>query len=258
MIVLWLLILRGIGIELRSHVDSRVFRGLFDGCFGMASLLLIVFFGAAMGNVIRGVPLRPDGFFFLPLWTNWNVGPTPGILDWYTVIAGLLALAALTLHGACWGVVKTGGELNGRLRAAVRMLAPMVLVLTVVSLLATLAIRPGLVENYNRLPVLYAIPAAVLGSLVGIWRGNERAAFGSSCGYLVAMLSGAAAAMYPALLPSATDAGLNITVYNAHSGGYALSAGLIWWSLGVAIAVGYFVFVYRMFRGKVEAKKPSG
>ena len=74
MIVLWLLILRGIGIELRMHLDSPVWRGLFNGCFGISSLLLAVFYGAALGNVIRGVPLQRDGYFFLPLWTNWKVG----------------------------------------------------------------------------------------------------------------------------------------------------------------------------------------
>src|SRR5215468_7687110 len=58
MIVLWLLILRGIGIELRGHVDSPVWRGLFNGCFGIASLLLTIFYGAALGNVVRGVPLQ--------------------------------------------------------------------------------------------------------------------------------------------------------------------------------------------------------
>src|SRR5205809_6978061 len=65
MIVLWLLIGRGVGIELRSHVDSPVWRGLLGGVFGIASLLLTIFFGAALGNVIRGVPLQPDGYFFL-------------------------------------------------------------------------------------------------------------------------------------------------------------------------------------------------
>src|SRR5215469_14423688 len=55
MIVLWLLILRGIGIELRSHVDSAVWRGLFNACFGIGSTLLAVFYGAALGNVLRGV-----------------------------------------------------------------------------------------------------------------------------------------------------------------------------------------------------------
>src|SRR6516165_4506995 len=116
MIVLWLLILRGVGIELRTHLDSVVWAGFFDGCFALSSLLLTIFFGAALGNVIRGVPLEKDGYFFLPLWTNWRVGPEPGVLDWYTVTAGLVALVALTVHGAHYVAQKTAGDLNLRAR----------------------------------------------------------------------------------------------------------------------------------------------
>src|SRR5690349_15523692 len=109
MIVLWLLIMRGCGIELRLHHELRVWRQFFDGLFFISSLLLTVFYGAALANVIRGVPLGEDGYFFLPLWTDWNVGPHPGILDWYTVTGGLVALVALALHGALYLVVKTEG-----------------------------------------------------------------------------------------------------------------------------------------------------
>jgi cytochrome d ubiquinol oxidase subunit II len=256
MIVLWLLILRGIGIELRMHLDSPVWRGLFNGCFGISSLLLTVFFGAALGNVIRGVPLQPDGYFFLPLWTDWTVGPQPGILDWYTVLVGVVALVALALHGANYAALKTGGDLNLRCRRAAAWLLPALALLTVVSLAATLAIRPELLDNYQHAPVLYAIPVLVAASLVGIWsmgrRGNERGAFLASCAYLVLMLVGAAAAVYPNLLTSTTDPSLNITVFNAHSGEHSLSVGLIWWGFGMALAIGYFVFVYRMFKGKIS------
>jgi len=142
MIVLWLLILRGIGIELRMHLDSPVWRGFFDGCFGLSSILLTIFYGAALGNVIRGVPLHSDGYFFLPLWTNWRTGPEPGILDWYTVIAGLVALVALTIHGAHYVAVKTSGDLNQRARNLAGALWPALILLTLVSLWATLSVRP--------------------------------------------------------------------------------------------------------------------
>src|SRR5215469_13635919 len=111
MIVLWLLILRGLGIELRMHLSLSVWRAFFDGVFFVASLLLAVFFGAALANVIRGVPLGEDGYFFLPLWTDWRVGPHPGILDWYTAVGGLVALVALALHGTLYLTVKTEGGL---------------------------------------------------------------------------------------------------------------------------------------------------
>src|SRR6267143_568552 len=110
MIVLWLLIMRGASVELRMHIDIGVWRSFFDGLFFFSSLLLAVFFGAALANVIRGVPLRADGYFFLPLWTNWQIGPEPGILDWYTVIGGVVALVALVIHGALYLAVKTEGD----------------------------------------------------------------------------------------------------------------------------------------------------
>ncbi len=149
MIVLWLLILRGVGIELRTHLDSPVWRGFFDGCFGISSILLTVFFGAALGNVIRGVPLQKDGYFFLPLWTNWNVGSSPGVLDWYTVITGLVALVALTMHGAHYVAMKTAGVLNARSRRIASFLWPVLVLLTLISLFATLSIHPGLLDNYK-------------------------------------------------------------------------------------------------------------
>jgi cytochrome bd ubiquinol oxidase subunit II len=255
MIVLWLLIFRGIGIEFRMQLDSPVWRGFFDGAFGIASLLLIVFFGGALGNVIRGVPLDRDGYFFLPLWTDWRVGLQPGILDWYTVIAAVVALIALSLHGANYAVLKTSGGLNARARMAARRLWPPLLVATIGSLGVTLAIRPELLRNYQNAPALYIIPAMVAASLVGMRAlAAERAVFLCSCAYLVFMLTGAAAAVYPNLLSASGDASLNITIYNAHAGDHALSIGLIWWGIGIALAIGYFIFEYRRFSGKISVE----
>src|SRR5204863_4427283 len=117
-------------------------RDFFDGLFAISSILLAIFYGAALGSVIRGVPLQKDGYFFEALWTDWRVGPQPGILDWYTVIAGVLALVALAIHGANYVAVKTEGTLNVRSRNVARMLWPALVLLTVLSLAGTLIIRP--------------------------------------------------------------------------------------------------------------------
>jgi len=74
MMVLWLLILRGISIEFRSHIESPIWRPFWDLVFGGSSALLALLLGAALGNVVRGVPLDHDGFFFLPLWSNFQPG----------------------------------------------------------------------------------------------------------------------------------------------------------------------------------------
>jgi cytochrome d ubiquinol oxidase subunit II len=256
MIVLWLLILRGVSVELRNHVEVGVWRALLDGLFGLSSALLTIFFGAALANVLRGVPLQADGYFFLPLWTNWQPGIHPGILDWYTVIGGVLALVALTLHGALWLIIKTSGELEDRARRIVTPLWLLLAVLTAVSLVATIAVRPASLDNYFNFPATFIIPVGVIASMAGIWLLNRNAqpvkAFLSSCFYLFFMLAGACWGLYPTLLPATTGAGRDITLARAISGPHTLAVGLVWWSFGMLLAIGYVVFVYGKFRGKVD------
>ncbi len=257
MIVLWLLVLRGVSIELRNHTDLGVWQALLDGVFGLASALLAIFYGAALANVLRGVPLEPNGYFFLPLWTNWRPGAAPGILDWYTVIGGLVALAALTLHGALWLTIKTSGDLEQRARRIVTPLWALVIVLTVVSLFATIAVRPASLNNYSRYPATMIVPVGVVLCLAGVWLWNRNAqpvkAFLASCGYLFLMMAGACWGVYPTLLPATTGAANDVTLTRAISGPHALAVGLVWWGFGMALAAGYFTLVYTKFRGKVDA-----
>src|SRR2546428_10085620 len=120
MIVLWLLMVRGLSLELRSHVQNAVWLGLWDGLFFIGSALLAVFYGAALGNVVRGVPLDARGYFFEALWTDFRLGPETGILDWYTILVGLAAFFALAQHGALWLLVKTAGAVQERARRIAR------------------------------------------------------------------------------------------------------------------------------------------
>jgi cytochrome bd ubiquinol oxidase subunit II len=256
MIVLWLLIMRGLSIELRMHLEIGVWRSFFDGLFFFSSALLAIFYGAALANVIRGVPLGEDGYFFLPLWTNWRVGPDPGILDWYTVIGGLVALVALALHGSLYLAVKTEGSLQQRSRSKVKLLWTVLLVLTIVSLAASIIARSDTLTNYRVYPIAFIVPIAVLLALISIvyfsGKHEDRRAFACSCAYLALMLVGAAIALYPRLLPSSSDSSRDITIVKALSGPHTLRVGLVWWAFGMCLAVMYFLVVYRMFKGKVS------
>jgi cytochrome bd ubiquinol oxidase subunit II len=256
MIVLWLLIMRGVAIELRMKIEIGVWRSFFDGVFFFSSTLLAVFYGAALANVIRGVPLQADGYFFLPLWTNWRTGPEPGILDWYTVIGGIVALVALAVHGALYLAVKTEADLQQRARRIVRRLWPILSILTIFSLPASVIARADTLVNYRNHPLTFAIPVVVFLSLFGIMyfsrRAADRNAFACSCIYLSVMLVGAAIALYPRLLPSTTGSPNDITIDKALSGPHTLHVGLLWWSFGMLCALVYFVVIYRMFRGKVS------
>jgi cytochrome d ubiquinol oxidase subunit II len=256
MIVLWLLILRGISIELRSHSHDPLWRTFFDGTFAFASVLLAVFFGAALANVVRGVPLGADNYFFLPLWTDWRTGVHPGILDWYTVIGGVLAVLALAMHGSLYLALKTEGELEQRALCWARKMWPAVLVVTLLSLPATIVARPNSLANYRTHPLAFLAPILVVISLVTIFRAvRNRAAllgFLGSCVYLASMLAGAAAGLFPALLPSVGSDGQDLTIDRALASPHTLHIGLVWWSIGILLALMYFSIVYWLFRGKVS------
>src|SRR5438093_7625092 len=116
MIVLWLLILRGTSIEFRNHIHSPVWDPLWDFLFCTSSLLLAVFFGAALGNVVRGVPLDASGYFFEPLWTNFRLGEETGLLDWYTIVVGVIAVLALAMHGGLWVQMEPSGAVSSGAR----------------------------------------------------------------------------------------------------------------------------------------------
>jgi cytochrome d ubiquinol oxidase subunit II len=256
MMVLWLLMLRGAGIELRSHVHDPLWQSGCDFVFFLSSTLLAIFFGAAIGNVVRGVPLRADGYFFEALWTDFRVGLDPGILDWYTVLTGVLALSALAVHGGLYLAVKTDGLINSRARRLTRVVWPVVVLLTVLSLVATVYVRPEVQQNFRYHLWGWGIPVIVAMSLFFtrffVVREMDLAAFFSSGIYLAAMLGGAAFALYPALLPSISNRAYDLTIYNAKTGAYSMQVGLIWWIVGMVLALGYFVFLYTSFRGKVR------
>ena len=256
MMVLWLLMLRGIGIELRHHMHNPVWVGFFDVVFSVSSILLCIFFGAALGNVVRGVPLRPDQYFFEPLWTNFRVGTDNGILDWYTVLTGVIALVTLTAHGSLYVAVKTEDELNRRARKIAQRAWPVQLLLTAAGLIATVSIRPGVLDNYKHHFIGFAVPVMVFGALAvmmhGMIKGADKMAFVASAVYIVSMLVGAAFALYPVVLPASTDPALTLTIYNTAAGQHGLSVGSVWWVLGMILAVGYFTFLFRMFKGKVR------
>jgi cytochrome d ubiquinol oxidase subunit II len=263
-VVLWLLMLRGIGIELRAHMQNPVWVGFFDVIFCFSSALLTIFFGAALGNVVRGVPLGADHYFFEPLWTNFRVGANNGILDWYTVLTGVMALVTLTTHGSLYVAVKTEGDVNRRARNVALWSWPLQVLLTVVGLVATIYVRPTVLENYNHHIVGYLIPALVYGSLAvmiyALRKGEhaapdprkEKLAFVASALYIVGMLVGAAFALYPVVLPSSSDPALNLTIDNTAAAHHGLTVGLTWWILGMILSLSYFTLLFRMFKGKVR------
>jgi len=107
-IVLWLLMFRGIAMELRGHFATKVWRDFWDFAFTASSALLVLLFGVALGNLIRGVPLDANGYF---------VGSLGFLLNPYALLVGFTAVATLALHGAAFATMRIEGAPGDRARA---------------------------------------------------------------------------------------------------------------------------------------------
>jgi cytochrome d ubiquinol oxidase subunit II len=261
MVVLWLLILRGISLEFRSHVDGHIWSAIWDATFSLASILLAVFYGAALGNVVRGVPLDAAGHFFEPLWTNFLPTGQTGILDWYTILVGVVALAALALHGAAWLAFKTEGDLRVRALRGASRLWWLVAAFTAAVTAASFRLLPGLASSFRQRPWGFVFPilavAALLGVKLFLRTNHDGMVFAASCAYLVGMLTSLAFSLYPNVLPASTNPYFGLTVSSAKAADYGLRIGLIWWAIGMSLAVSYTIFTYRNFAGKITTEEAT-
>jgi cytochrome d ubiquinol oxidase subunit II len=262
MIVLWLLILRGISMEFRGHIAGALWPPFWSTALGGASVLLAGVFGVALGNVVRGVPLDSQGYFILPLWTNFGIGPQPGIIDWYTLLVGITSFLALAVHGSLWVVLKVEGSLQDQVRAFGMKCWAGLVALTLLLTVVSFEIQPNLSRQYTNHPLGFIFPvmaiAGIAGSRVLSARRRNLEAFLASGMYLVGMLTSAAFGIFPNVLPSNSNPDLSLTIYNAATVADRLTVGLWWFIPGLALATGYSFVAYRHFAGKVKPEVNPG
>src|SRR5215469_9307159 len=141
-LILWCLILRGVSIEVGGHINDRLWQGFWDFVFVFSNCLLAILFGAAAGNVARGVPLDAQGNFSMAFFTDFNVRGYVGLLDWYTVSIAIFAAVILAAHGATYLTLKTEGPVHDRSHKFANYLWTAVVPLGVVVLVESRFVRP--------------------------------------------------------------------------------------------------------------------
>ena len=248
MLVLWLLVFRGLGIEFRHQVDHLMWRQAWDVAFTLASALLAFILGVAFANVLRGVPLDDGGRF---------EGTFGLVLNPFSLTGGALGLLTLAMHGSAWLAFKTTGELRVRAqRTTDRLWASVVFVLLSMTT-GSFRVRPNFIANFERWPVLLALPLVTLAALVTIrWtRGTSRDGlrFAATSAFIVGVLASAAAGLYPRLLPTPDGARfLGLDIYNAAAPDASLRTALWLYGLGLALVSAYLVRSYRTWSGRVS------
>jgi len=261
-LVIWCLIGRGLAVEFRSHVADPLWRSFWDTVFMATSLLLALFFGVALGNVVRGVPLSADGWFSLPLFTDFGTAAPVGILDWYTVVTGLFACGALAVHGAAFLAVRTDGALRERARTVARW--KLVAVTTAWPLVtwATAAVRPGFFDAFGSRPLAWAFIALALGGVAlahaSAWRRRDALVLAGSFAFLGGLLGATAVCAWPALLYAVPDGAASLTTANAAVPADSLRGALAWYVPGLLLAFGYVYLLARLHRGKAVGGEYGG
>ena len=247
MLVLWLLLLRGIGIEFRHQIHHALWEDFWDVVFSIASVLLALLFGVALANVLRGVPFEAGGDFR---------GTFTVLLNPFSILGGVLGVATLAMHGACWAALKTDGPLQARARRAASALWWVSLALLAAMVAASFAVRPDFTRNFTIYGWPIAIPLLTIAAMGGVraYAGrDDLRAFLFSCGYVAGILASVAAGLYPTLLPAAPgSAAPGLDIYNAAAPRSSLLYALVIYLFGLAIVIAYLVHVYRVWRGKTR------
>jgi len=265
--VLWLIIFRAIGLEFRSQFNNKMWSSIWDTAFGVSSLLLALFFGIALGNIVRGVnlggveneiSLYESHYFFLPLWDS-SFSPLtehPGVIDWFTIIIGFIAVVTLAIHGATWIRLKTNASINKKLKTVIFNLNIVLLILTLFSIVVWQMINPNSLNNFEGRPYLLIFPAIYFTGLFGLFFikriKKDSYSFVLSTLLIVGGITSSLASLFPIILPSTNAINESLTIYNTATSNYGLSVAFNWVIIGLVLLIIYFIIQKRLLKGKID------
>ena len=214
--------------------------------------------GVNLGMVENGVSAHEAHYFFLPLW-NTTFSPTAehlGIIDWFTLLLGVVSVLALTIHGANWIIFKTNSDLNKKLKDVIFKLNFGLLALVIVSLLIWHIIEPKPFHNFIEMPWLWIFPLITFVGLFGLFYvkkfKKDGQGFLFSTLFLLGGFASTAASIFPNVLPSTNSVNPSLTIYNVAADEYGLSVGIYWFVIAIILVAIYMFIQYRVFKGKMD------
>lgn len=250
MLLLFALIFRAVSVEFRGRVPSPRWRNFWDTAFAAGSIISAFLFSIAFGNILRGLPLDESKNF---------TGTLPGLLNPYAVLIGLLGFSMFITHGALYLVLKTEGHISKLSRNWVQKGWYTYIGIFIITDAVTIITRPQLLNNYRVLPILWILPifTLVLISMIGFfnWKGKPIKAFLSSVLSIAGLMAMSGAALFPNIVPALNNPRLSLTIMNSSSTELTLKTILIITILGIPLVIGYTIWLYRTFGGKVKIIK---
>ena len=253
MILLTGLIFRAVAIEVRSKRPMEWWRWMWDLLFSFASLVIAFALGIVMGNLIRGIPLNEYKEF---------TGDFSYLIDFYSILVGILAVSLFFMHGAIYILMKTEGALHDKMREWVNPAIIFFIMCYAFTTVATLIYMPHMTATIKERPIYFFI--AVLNMLAianiprEIQRGRDGLAFISSCANIVLLMALFAVGTYPNVVRAVNDPEqLSLTIFNSSSSALTLKILLLMAIIGIPLVISYTFAIYWIFRGKVKLDASS-
>jgi cytochrome d ubiquinol oxidase subunit II len=167
----------------------------------------------------------------------------------------------IATHGAVYLALRTQGDLADRARRWAQKAWTVYFILFIVSSVSTVLTQPHLLLNYRAAPVLWVFAVLPLAgiALIGFWnrRGNAGRAFAASSFSIVMIMIKTGVALFPRLVPALGQPELSLTIWNASSSQRTLWTMLVLVLIGMPVVIGYSIWTYRVFAGRVTAEDES-
>jgi cytochrome d ubiquinol oxidase subunit II len=246
MVVLFSLIIRAVSLEFRAHDTKR--KGFWEGAFVVGSLFPSLLFGVALGNVVVGVPLdntmNYTGNFFT-------------LLRPFPLAVGLLGLAAFLIQGSTYAAMKVGGVVQERAINLAKKILPRYEALLILAFTLTIVYIPGALKK----PLTWVFTVLVLFALIvlhnSLKKAKDTTAFWMSSLAFLSLWGIAGAIHFPHLVKASNDPTLSLTISNASSSELTLKVMLIIALVGMPIVIGYTIYLYKIFKGKIPVDAAS-
>lgn len=243
MLVLFALIFRAVSFEYWSHDEKR--RTLWCRAVVLGSFLPALLYGVALGNVMLGIPLDQAHDFAGNFFT---------LLRPFPLLTGVLGLLMFLIQGGVFTIMKAEGDIRER---AVGITKKLLLVFPIVLLLVVIL---GVIQIDG---ITSSIPGWLFVALMFIFwfmtvgavgKGEEGKGFLFSSLINLFNMAALIAFQFP-ILVRATDPNLNMTIYNSSSSKLSLTVMLIIAGIGMPIVIGYTIYVYKIFKGKIKLEE---
>ncbi len=250
---LMLLILRSSAIKFRSAEEMLWWRRTWDIIYFVSNLLISFFLGVILANILQGIELAEN--------YSYKGGMFLSFLNPYAIMVGLTTVSLFMTQGAIFLVLKTEGRLYTRLTFLLKKGMIFFIVSFAATSLYTLVFLTGVTDKFKEYPVFFVIPVLAFLAVANVPRlvSKKKYTFALIFSSLTMafLLMLVAVQLYPVLLPSSIDPEFSVTIYNAASSQKSLGIMLTIVAIGSPLLAGYFIFLYKTFRGKVKLDDTS-